>query len=267
MQKHKTTVKLPSGFSVCGELWGDEHAPMDPMLARDVARLVAEYQETRKEMQQIDAQAAALDKNERETVEKISGGAAAFRDADALLIEDERRYSEESNTAREAHGERASAKRRWDEYDAAMQNPTTHNPAMKVFPHKPDCPRPESIEVPDVAPVDADILRETLANADAIADAAPRLAAIDKERRSMTARRGELAERAAEIAGQMREAYREYKRAKDWDAQSASMEAEDAAAIKEARKRSDAARSKLSPSELAALGVIIPPQPAPAAWL
>lgn len=258
MQKHKTTIKLPSGFSVCVELWGVKHAPMDPMLARDVARLVAEYQETSKEMQQIDARAAALDENEREVVGKISGGAAAFRDADALLIEEERRYSEESNTAREAKSARKSAERRWAEYDAAMKNPTTHSPAMKVFPHKPECPRPESVEVPDVAPVDADILRETLTNADAIADAAPRLAAMVEERRSMAARRGELAERAAEIAGQMREAYREYKRAKDWDAQSAAMEAEDAAAISEARKRSDAARSKLTPSELAALGLVLP---------
>ena len=258
MQKHKTTVKLPSGFSVCVELWGVKHAPMDPMLARDVARLVAEYQETRKEMRQIDAQAAALDKNEREAVEKISGGAAAFRDADALLIEEERRHSKEGDAARDAKNARASARRRWDEYDAAMQNQATRNPHMGVIPHEPECPRPESIEVPDVAPVDADILRETLANADAIADAAPRLAAIDEERRSMAARRGELAERAAEIAGQMREAYREYKRAKDWDARSAAMEAEDAAAISEARKRSDAARSKLTPSELVALGLPLP---------
>lgn len=258
MQKNKTTVKLPSGFSVCVELWGVKHAPMDPMLARDVARLVAEYQETSKEMQQIDARAAALDKNEREVVEKISGGAAAFRDADALLIEEERRHNEEGDAARDAKNARKSAERWWAEYDAAMKNPTTHNPHMGVVPRKPECPRPESIEVPDVAPVDVDILHEAVARADAIADAAPRLAAIDEERRSMASRRGELAERAAEIAGQMREAYREYKRAKDWDAQSATMEAEDAAAISEARKRSDAARSKLTPSELAALGFILP---------
>ena len=258
MQKHKTTIKLPSGFSVCVELWGVKHAPMDSMLARNVARLVAEYQETRKEMQQIDAQAAALDEAEREAVEKIREGVAAFRDADALLIEEERRHNEEGDAAREAKNARGSAERRWAAYDAAMKNPATHNPHMGVIPHEPDCPRPESIEVPDVAPVDADILRETLASADAIAAAAPRLAAIDKEQRSMAARRGELAERASEIAGQMREAYREYKRAKDWDAQSAAMEAEDAAATREARERSDAARSKLTPSELVALGLPLP---------
>ena len=172
-----------------------------------------------------------------------------------MLTEDEERHNRESNAKRDALNARKSAERWWAEYDAAMKNPTTHNPHMGVIPHEPECPRPENIKVPDVDPVDADIMRDVLTSADALAAIVPRLADAIEEQRSIAARRGELAGKAAEIAGQLREAYREYKRAKDWDAQTAAMEAEDKAAIKEAREKSDAARAKLSADELRALGV------------
>lgn len=233
--KHPISITTAAGVGTV-DVWGVKHEPVAADVLRRAARAFAEYSTAAARAEEIEKQLSALRAELAEVVAAAGETVCAFKDADAALTEEEMRRSKESDDVRTARSRKRLAERLWSEYDSAINNPCRNNPQLGVEPVEPDCPRPEEINIPDVAPVSDDVRRRNADAADALMDPARRTSEIVDAIARIDAERLEVADKLGGLADELREAVAEYEKAKAWDKQSKDMEKEDAETIRQARE-------------------------------